>query len=72
MEDKYYTESHKKGNTELLNEINYAIDQMNAVEGGGIRHRGNVCRQLELAEEQPRWLPHREVTYQNGAPHLPA
>ena len=23
----------KKGNTELLNEINYAIDQMNAVEG---------------------------------------
>ena len=23
----------KNGNTELLNEINYAIDQMNAVEG---------------------------------------
>lgn len=28
----------KKGNTELLNEINYAIDQMNAVEGAGKRH----------------------------------
>ena len=30
--------------------------------GGRVRHRGNVRRQLELAEEQPRWLPYREVT----------
>ena len=29
--------------------------------GGRVRHRGNVRRQLELAEEQPRWLPYREV-----------
>ena len=50
----------KKGNTELLNQVNYAIDQMNAAEGNwkttlySKNYESADAKNLEYTEEEKR------------------